>query len=168
MIGYMWVKYKYRIGIVFWWKNNAWAPANRENTFSGQSVSHIPSPLFAGQPLLEPLFGLLLSVSLPLALDMICILYQRLSPAIVFGLFFLYIMVLPCWHWGNQCIMIVEMTFNISIFGKWLHSQRENFMSQIFLQCTVKIWILISFVYIYQRDAHDDASMKRETLINCC
>ena len=30
------------------------------------------------------------------------------------------------------------------------------------------MYILISFVYIYQRDAHDDASMKRETLINCC
>ena len=54
--------------------------AKTGNTFSGQSVSHIPSPLFAGQPLLEPLFGLLLSVIVLLAMDEICVLYQRLSP----------------------------------------------------------------------------------------
>ena len=51
--------------------------AKTGNTFSGQSVSHIPSPLFAGQPLLEPLFGLLLSVIVLLAMDKICVLYQR-------------------------------------------------------------------------------------------
>ena len=67
MIGYMWVKYKYRIGIVFCRKTMHRTHAKTGNTFSGQSLSHIPSPLFAGQPLLEPLFGLLLSVSLPLA-----------------------------------------------------------------------------------------------------
>ena len=80
-------------------KNNAWEHAKRENTFSGQSVSHIPSPLFVGQPLLEPLFGLLLSVIVLLAMDEICVLYQRLS-RLYFD--FLDVMVLPSWDGDNH------------------------------------------------------------------
>ena len=166
MIGYMWVKYKYRIGIVFW-RKTMHEHMQREKIRFQDNLS-----------LISPLHCLPANPYWNLYLDFYCLsvcrwlwtwfaFFTKDFPQPLY-LDFLHIMVLPCWHWGNQCIMIVEMNFNINIFGKWLHSQRENFMSQICLQCTVKIWIFISLVYIYQRDAHDDASMKRETLINCC